>query len=312
MVTVPWETAVYYAGGRSTGFNPANSLITTDMIEKITFPDLPATPEVEKLAVTLSRARAQLGCALVGDDSDVAMFVGGWFYDQTLKQFNASDAVDMILTRSQTMKSSQLSFKTISPTIAGVSTLVLVTGGGSMTGAPFFGNAVDGYDYASYHSLGVDRYDFVTDQWQFVPNVLTRLLYNANGAVPTRIAASFASRFIAVVAGQSLFKHDGSVDPNQINATSHRRPMYVVVVVVVVVCVLLHFLSIYFWLAMFMIRKQIHGIQIYFNIMQALAFSVFFIVLYVIVIVEQTNKYFQLLERNQVWSLLAAPALLHR
>lgn len=187
MVAMQHEPAIYYAGGR---YPSSNSFSVLDTVERIVFEDGPESGISELTAQPLSRARAMIGCSVMGALQRKAMFAGGWYYES--ETLLPTDEVDILDTDTQEWTLSRLSHKSVAVTIASIKSLVLVTGGTTtQSEPPTSGTVIQGsFDYASYSQLGIDRYNEETGEWTFVPNVLTQLLHDT--FTPPRIAVSFA------------------------------------------------------------------------------------------------------------------------
>ena len=171
-------------------------------------------------AQSLSQERCALGCAAVGDLKNKAVWAGGWAYYNDSQ--HASDVVDILDTVTHTWKSTQMNHRTIAPSVASIASLVLITGGTNYGWLPTSGSIADAFLYGGYTNLGVDRYDIDADRWTYVPLQLSPLLYDGTSA-PMRIAVPIAGQFIAIVAGEVVFQHDGMLDPTMTNVTSFRR-----------------------------------------------------------------------------------------
>lgn len=219
LVAVAAAGAMFIGGGLT---NQSNSFQYYGTIEKITFND---GDTVQPLAVTLAfpldPPRAEPGCAVVGVNKRSVMFAGGRHYADPIQV--ASDVVEILNVDTQVLTRTFMSRKTVAVTIASLGAITILSGGTPTFGPPTFG-AVDGqFDYAAHNTLGVERYDMETDAWQYVPMVLTPLIYD--NLQPTRLPVTFGGRFLAVVAGQTTFAHDGAQDPLRFGQASHERPI---------------------------------------------------------------------------------------
>jgi serine/threonine protein kinase len=196
VVAVPATGEFFMGGGREVDDFFSNLLLTEASIERISFAgNSVESIRTNKLAFSLSQARAEPGCNVIGRNQTLVMFAGGRFNGE--KQQEPSDVVDILDVITQTLKTSRLSHKAVAVTIASVGSLVMVTGGSPTCGPPQCG--IDAFRYTSYENLGVDRYDVESDQWQYVPFVLTEGVMG--GTESGRLPVTLANRFIAVVGG---------------------------------------------------------------------------------------------------------------
>ena len=170
MVAVPGRPEIYYGGGitnRRSGY--VFEFFNT--IEKIDFPSgFPESMESNIIAPRLSQARAEPGCAVIGNEQKHIIFAGGRFYGKS--QQEPSDAVDILDVDAHTIETSLLSHKAVGVSIASVSSLVFVTGGAPSYGPPTSGVVQSQFDYGAYDNLGVDRYDMDAKEWQVGGNMI--------------------------------------------------------------------------------------------------------------------------------------------
>jgi hypothetical protein len=217
LVSVPAVGAMFIGGGQTRD----NLFGFYGSIEKISFGSDLLTPTSEQLAFSLNPARAEPGCAVIGASKRFVMFAGGRHYVDPIQV--ASDVVEILDVDTLTLQRTLMSRKTVAVTIVSLGAITVLAGGSPTFGPPTSG-VVDGqFDYSAQNTLGVERYDLEANMWQYVPMVLTPLVYDR--VQPDRLPAFFAGRFLAVVAGQTTFAHDGSQDPERIGQSLHARPI---------------------------------------------------------------------------------------
>jgi hypothetical protein len=190
-------------------------------IERITFSSEDLSYQTQDLAFSLLPARAEPACAVVGVQKKHIMFAGGRFYMDPMQV--PSDAVDILDVSTMTIKRSLMSRKAVAVTIASLGSIIILSGGAPTYGPPTYGVVEGQFNYGAHQNLGVERYDMDSEAWQFVPMVLTPLIYDSYE--PDRLPVAFGGRFVAVVSGQTSFSHDGSLDPLRIGEASHDRPI---------------------------------------------------------------------------------------
>jgi hypothetical protein len=218
LVAVQATNEMYIGGGLTI---QGNSFSYYGSIERISFQAEDLSVRVETIAFPLMPARAEPGCAVVGVQKKHIMFAGGRFYSDPMQV--PSDAVDILDVSTMTIKRSLMSRRAVAVTIASLGSIIILSGGAPTYGPPTFGVVENQFNYASYHNLGVERYDMDSEAWQFVPMVLTQLIYD--NVEPDRLPVAFGGRFVAVVSGQTSFSHDGSLDPLRTGEASHERPI---------------------------------------------------------------------------------------
>jgi serine/threonine protein kinase len=187
--------------------------------------------EVRELTQTLSRARASSGCTTANDS--VLIVAGGYTFNPINNLGFGSDVLDMVSIEAGRVASTRMPRAVVAPSVAAVRTSIIVVAGAPRARLSDGSERVDAFDLALERSYNMARdpggvmiYDLLAGEWTFSPNTLSPLLWNEADNIPAmRVAVPFYNRFIAVVGGEAVFSHDGSVDPTRIGAKSYTRPI---------------------------------------------------------------------------------------